>query len=75
MQNVNDVFNYPEEWPLHPEISLFDTTYLFPSVDTVNALSKRVEWVKDWDWETKKKAIGNKSKVYPSVNYASPQCN
>jgi len=43
MQNVNDVFNYPEEWPLHPEISLFDTTYLFPSVDTVNALSKRVE--------------------------------
>ena len=43
MQNVNDVFIYPEECPLLPEISLFDTTDLFSSVDTVNALSKRVE--------------------------------
>jgi len=43
MQNVNDVFIYPEECPLLPEISLFDTTDLFSSVDTVNALCKKVE--------------------------------
>ena len=43
MQNVNDVLNYPEECPFLPEISLFDTTDLFLSVDTVNALSKKVE--------------------------------
>ena len=43
MQNLNNALIYPEECSLLPELFLFDTTDLFPSVVTVNALSKKIQ--------------------------------
>jgi len=43
MNNTNNVLYFPDECPLLPDMSLFDTADLFPNNDEINDLTKKVE--------------------------------